>query len=228
MSKELTVLVTGASGLIGSHLCTTFLTAGWRVFAQVHNSSTIPGTVTLKQNLAIPSGGRELCEKIDYLDCVINCAADQSLVDLQDYSSERAYEIFQVNVFSPIEIILAAKAKGATTAINISSIEALQARAGHEIYGATKSALEAVTRSLAVSLAPMRIHGLRLGLIGDDSLKERWPEGYSSWVDAVPARRIGKPQEVANLALAIANHTFEFATGGIIDFDGGKSASPGW
>ncbi|NDD52120.1 MAG: SDR family oxidoreductase, partial [Actinobacteria bacterium] len=108
------------------------------------------------------------------------------------------------------------------------SIEAINSKSGHEIYGASKSALESVTRSLALSLAPMRVNGIRLGLIGDSDLESTWPEGFYSWTNSVPARRIGSAAEVANLTLALTGDTFNFASGSIIDFDGGKSVYPGW
>jgi len=104
----------------------------------------------------------------------------------------------------------------------------LNTRSGHEIFRASKSALESATRSLALSLAPMRINGIRLGLIGDNQVENRWPEGFTSWTNTVPVGRIGNAEEVANLALALTSETFDFATGSIIDFDGGKSAHPGW
>ena len=228
MSKQRSILITGAGGLIGSALCKTFLSAGWRVVGQVNHSKGIDGIEVIKKDLSKASSGSELVEQVGSIDCVINNAADQSVLDLKNYSSSKAQEIFQINLLSPIEIILAAKSKRATLAINISSIEALKAKSGHEIYGASKSALESVTRSLALSLAPMRINGIRLGLIGDSNLESRWPEGFSSWTNTVPARRIGSAEEVANLALAITGETFNFASGSIIDFDGGKSVHPGW
>jgi 3-oxoacyl-[acyl-carrier protein] reductase len=228
MSRKKKILITGASGLIGSQLCRKFLEAGWEVYGQVHQGITDVEMHVIRKDLSKPSTGRELVEQIEGIDAIINNAADQSVENLATFSSIRAHEMLQVNFLSPMEIILAARSKGATLAINISSIEALNARAGHETYGATKAALESVTRSLANALSPMRIHGIRLGLIGDDNLSSRWPEGFNSWTEKVASHRIGSADEVAKLALALSDETFAFATGSIFDFDGGKSAAPGW
>ncbi|NDD51830.1 MAG: SDR family oxidoreductase [Actinobacteria bacterium] len=147
MSKQRSILITGAGGLIGSSLCKTFLSAGWRVVGQVNHSKGIDGIEVIQKDLSKTSSGTELVEQVGSIECVINNAADQSVIHLENYSSRKAQEIFQINLLSPIEIILAAKSKGATLAINISSIEAINSKSGHEIYGASKSALESVTRS---------------------------------------------------------------------------------
>lgn len=52
--------------------------------------------------------------------------------------------------------------------------------------------------------------------------------GFFLLTNTVPAGRIGSAEEVANLALVITGDTFNFASGSIIDFDGGKSVHPGW
>jgi 3-oxoacyl-[acyl-carrier protein] reductase len=228
MSRKKKILITGASGLIGSQLCRTFLEAGWDVYGQVHQGVTDIQMHVIRKDLSKPSSGRELIEQIGDIDAIINNAADQRIEDLTNFSSERAHGMLQVNLLTPMEIILAAHSRGAYLAINISSIEASCARGGHETYGATKAALESVTRSLANALSPMRIHGIRLGLIGDSELITRWPQGFQSWTKTVASQRIGSADEVAKLALALSDETFAFATGSIVDFDGGKSAAPGW
>ena len=176
-----------------------------------------------------PAGsGKSLIDLAGNVDCVINNAANQEVVSAKALTTSDIERIFRINTYAPTEITIAAKAVGAQVVINISSIEAITPRPGHEIYGASKVALESLTRSLANSLAPMRVHGIRLGLVGDENLEERWPEGVASWNSTVPSRRYANPHEVAALALAMTTSTFSFATGAIIDFDGGKSASPGW
>ncbi|MGA1306186.1 MAG: NAD-dependent epimerase/dehydratase family protein, partial [Candidatus Nanopelagicaceae bacterium] len=76
MSKQKSILITGASGLIGSALCKTFIAAGWRVVGQVNSSKGIDGIEVIRKDLSKASSGTELVEQIGAIDCVINNAAD--------------------------------------------------------------------------------------------------------------------------------------------------------
>lgn len=226
MSKK-RVLITGANGLIGRALVESFLNHGWDAIAHTRKPMTTRAT-NINKDLSLPGSGTELVESLGAVDCVINNAANQEVIEATTLTPLDIEKIFRVNVAAPAEITVAAKRAGAATVINISSIEGIAPRPGHEIYGASKAALDSLTRSFANSLSPMRVHGIRLGLIGDSSLVDRWPEGVASWNSSVASHRYGSPEEVAALALAMTSSTFAFATGAIIDFDGGKSASPGW
>ena len=227
------VLITGASGLIGRALVARFLAEGWSVIAQVKSNPRALADLDLKVeiieiDLAQPGNGRKLLERVGDVNLVINNAADQAILPPESVQPAELENIFQVNLFAPLELMSAARNSGVELCINISSIEAQSARPGHEIYGASKAALEALTKSLAMAFTPMRINGVRLGLIGDSSIETRWPEGVAAWRAAVPSKRYGAPDEVASFVYAISSKDFDYTTGAIFDFDGGKSASPGW
>jgi NAD(P)-dependent dehydrogenase (short-subunit alcohol dehydrogenase family) len=224
------VLVTGASGLIGKSIVKKFQDENWKIYAQVRSSKNVSfgdNVETIEFDLGKESG-KNLISNIPQLDLVINCAANQEVIPASEISKEKAAEIFQINTIAPFEIAVAAKSKGANVVINISSIEGDVARPGHELYGATKAALDSITRSLANSLAPMRVNGIRLGLVGDANLTERWPSGVKAWNSLVPGKRFASPAEVAAFVFQISSTDFDYATGAIFDFDGGKSAAPGW
>ena len=224
------VLVTGANGLIGKSIVEKFQVENWKIYAQVRTNKK----VSFGENVEIiefdleKDSGKNLISKIPQLDLVINCAANQEVIPASEISAQKATEIFTINTIAPFEIAVAAKSIGATVVINISSIEGDVARPGHEIYGATKAALDSITRSLANSLAPMRVNGIRLGLVGDTNLTERWPSGVTAWNSLVPIKRFASPAEVAAFVFQISSSDFNYATGAIFDFDGGKSAAPGW
>ena len=224
------VLVTGANGLIGKSIVEKFQVENWKIYAQVRTNKK----VSFGDNVEIiefdleKDSGKNLISKIPQLDLVINCAANQEVIPASEISAQKAAEIFTINTIAPFEIAVAAKSIGATVVINISSIEGDVARPGHEIYGASKAALDSITRSLANSLAPMRVNGIRLGLVGDANLTERWPSGVTAWNSLVPIKRFASPAEVAAFVFQISSSEFDYATGAIFDFDGGKSAAPGW
>lgn len=232
MSKP-KVLITGASGLIGKSMVAHFLNQGWSVIAQVNGNGERLAEVSnqieiIKSDLSIPGNGTALINQLDNLELVVNNAADQSVIQPTELRTEAIEAMFRVNLFAPLEIIAAARSKGVRTCINISSIEAHSARAGHEIYGASKAALESITKSLSVAFAPMRINGVRLGLVGEPSIESRWPDGVAAWRSAVPSKRYASPNEVAKFVHEISTDSFDYTTGAIFDFDGGKSASAGW
>ena len=222
------VLVTGASGLIGRALVAKFLEDGWQVIAQVRNKEDLAphNSLTVISFDLEKRGGGELLTEVGVVDLVINNAANQDLLELSDRAG--ATRQFIVNAIAPTEIAAAASKLGVSSLINISSVEALSAKAGHEYYGATKAALESLTKSLANSLAPMRLLSIRLGLVGDSSLNNRWPEGVAAWKEATPLSRYATPEEVADFVALLSSDKLRYVTGSTFDFDGGKGASPGW
>lgn len=237
MSKSFagrSILITGAAGLIGGALVQHFLARGAKVVAQVHHSalavSDQPDLYSIRADLADPEVGNHLVsgaiEAAGSLHFVINNAARQDLTSLRDARSNLAEEIFQVNVLAVGSILAAASRVGVEAAVNLSSIEASTARAGHAMYGASKAALEALTRSSAAELAPMRINALRLGLIGRPGIENDWPEGVASWKARAPLGRYGTPREVAEAIEFLLSSTW--CTGAILSYDGGMSAVTPW
>lgn len=237
MSKSFagrSILITGAAGLIGGALVQHFLARGAKVIAQVHHSalavSDQPDLYSITADLADPEVGNHLVsgaiEATGSLHFVINNAARQDLTSLRDARSNLVDEIFQINVLAVGSILAAASRADVEAVVNLSSIEATTARTGHAMYGASKAALEALTRSSAAELAPMRINALRLGLIGRPGIENDWPEGVASWKAKAPLGRYGTPQEVAEAIEFLLSSTW--CTGAILSYDGGMSAVSPW
>ncbi len=229
LSRKKRVLITGASGGIGAAIATLYRDLEWDVYGQYwSNEPDLVGITGLKKNLLLENSGHELVDAVrPYL--VVNCAADQDVFEMRSAdSSRKATDLIRVNLLAPMEIMSAASHHGAKVCINISSIEALRARPGHAIYGASKAALESLTRTAALELAPMRVLSLRLGLISRHGLERDWPEGVQAWNELVPSKRMGTPGEVARMVERLASDDFQWATGSTIDFDGGFNSAPGW
>ena len=223
------ILITGGSGGIGSAIATLFRDRDWEVFAQyLNHEPEVLRITSIKKDLRLSGAGSELVEATKP-HIVINCAADQRVFDIDSPDlRERSEEMMAINLLAPLEIMRAAARAHSNLCINISSIEALAARRGHGLYGASKAALESLTRSAALELAPMRVIGLRLGLIARPGIEKDWPEGVNAWNAAAPLKRMGTAEEVARAVASIASDDFAWATGTTIEFDGGINANPGW
>ncbi len=228
------VLITGANGLLGSAITTLFRDKEWEVFAITRGDELkVVGVTHLVKDLLLPNSGVEIVEATRP-HIVINCAADQSNFSL--YKPELdgksldqiSKDLLRVNLIAPLEILTTAVKFGCKVAINISSVESLHAKAGHSLYGASKAALESLTRSAALELAPMRVLGLRLGLIHREGIEEDWLEGVTSWNSNSPLGRMGNPGEIARAIYSLISDDFQWATGTILDLDGGMNASPAW
>jgi len=230
-----TILITGAGRNIGAHLVSHFVGRGAYVIAATKSTAVEVGenVAQIDVDLAEVGAGVRLMNDAlalrPSIDFVINNAARQDVALLSHEEPERIADLFQVNVASIAEI-LSTIAKGGTgveSVVNITSIEALRPRPGHAIYGATKAALDALTRSAGVELAPLcRVNGLRLGLIESPGIAEAWPEGVTSWSAHAPLRRMGQLADITDAIEYLLGATW--ATGSILDLDGGIGAVAPW
>jgi NAD(P)-dependent dehydrogenase (short-subunit alcohol dehydrogenase family) len=119
--------------------------------------------------------------------------------------------------------------------INLTSIEAHQAAPGFAIYGAMKAALEHLTRTLALELAPL---GIRVNAIapdaiptgGDLDVRAEMLAGSAIYDPAVlpPLGFMGDPEDAAAVALFLASDMARFVTGTTVHVDGGNWAAGGW
>jgi NAD(P)-dependent dehydrogenase (short-subunit alcohol dehydrogenase family) len=105
--------------------------------------------------------------------------------------------------------------------VNIASTRAFMSEPGWEAYGASKGGLVALTHAMAVTLGPfnIQVNSISPGWImtGDyDSLR---PEDHHQH----PARRVGKPEDIANACLFLTDARNGFMTGGNLVIDGGMT-----
>ena len=221
------ILITGASGLIGQAYVSRFLELGATVCAQVNTGelSARGNLHVIAADLSVAKSGNSLVQeavsRAGKLDFVINNAANQAVLDPTQATRAEVELMMRINVDAPKEIIDESAKSGVKVVLNISSVEALNPRAGHEIYGASKAALDVLTRSASRAHAPMRVLGLRLGLIGRDGIDQAWPEGVAAWKAATPLGRYASAEEVVGVTEFLLSDANAWATGSTYDFDGG-------
>lgn len=240
-------LVTGAGAGIGGAMARVFASEGAHVYV-----SDVNGDAAAGQAVAIAEAGhkaeamaldvskgqdvtaafRQIEEAHGRLDVIINNAGLNVRGDFRHMSDADWTTIREVNLDGVVRIardgFALMKASGNASLINLASImghRGLRQLAG---YSATKGAVAALTRALAVEYAPygIRVNALAPGFI-ETALTERVlrnPMINKALIDQTPLRRFGEPEDVARAALFFASDESRFVTGAELAVDGGMAA----
>ena len=106
--------------------------------------------------------------------------------------------------------------------VNVASIVGLRANAGQANYAASKAGLVGLTKTVAVEVAR---RGITVNAIAPGLVETKLTEGISNGLaDAIPARRPGRPEEIAACVRFLASDEAAYVTGSVLTVDGGLSA----
>ena len=171
----------------------------------------------------------ESYEAFGRLDILVNNAGVYQFGPLEDVTEAEFHRQFDTNVLGPIlatrEAVKRFPSEGGSV-INVGSIASEKGLPGATIYGATKSALDQVTRNHAIELAPKKIRvntiapgGVETegthsaGIIGSDM--------ETQMIAGTPLGRLGQPDDVADVAVFLASDASRWITGDRIRVAGG-------
>lgn len=118
--------------------------------------------------------------------------------------------------------------RGGGSIVNIASVNALMAF-GETAYSAAKAGVIALTRNMAVNYGPdgIRVNAICPGTIATDAWRpvvEQDPEIFDRLAKVYPLKRVGRPEDIANVALFLASDEAGFVTGATVVADGGITA----
>ncbi len=234
-----TALVTGGSSGIGEACVKIFREADAEVFFTYNKSAKNAAKIADKTSakaIKCDVASEEQCRKavdkvladVGKIDVLVNNAG--IYMDAAA-GSEKFLEVWRqvmaVNVDSCVYFahfaVPAMKKAGGGKIVNISSIHAVEGTAEASAYHSSKSAVDGLTRSWAVELAPSNI---QVNSVGPGPIATpMWGDttsGYAKEVaKMVPARRFGKPEEIAYAALFLASPFADYITGQTLFVDGG-------
>ena len=164
------------------------------------------------------------------LDTLVNNAGIWTYLEMGAMDEAAYHETIGVNVdgvfFGINAVVPAMKAHGRGWIINVTSTAGVRGEALHSHYAASKGALHALTKSLAVELAPygIRVNSVAPGWTDTDMCTESFSQpGFREKVrQSIPLKRIPPPEDVAGPILFLASDLARHMTGAILDVNGGS------
>ena len=233
-------LVTGAASGIGAAIVRKLQDAGAKV-AGLDISPAIESDCNLRADLC---KGAELAQALDQMearlgapDIVVHAAALTAMGGVLDVEPERYLDIYAVNVVGAVRLmrhfVPGMAERGGGVFLLLSSINADFATPSQAAYAASKAALNNISKTAALELAPrnIRVNAIAPASIDTPALRagiERQPnpeQAAQANMNRHPLSRWGRPDEVADLALFLVSERSAWITGSIYRIDGGASVT---
>jgi 3-oxoacyl-[acyl-carrier protein] reductase len=242
-SPKKVALVTGGSGGVGSELARRLAADGAAVVLTYASGEEAAARVVAEIEAA---GGQARAIRADVgqpadiialfkavleqhgrLDIVINNAGVIAPGPIAAVTEEAYGKVFDVNVRGALLVLReAAKvlADGGRV-INISSTMVGAPIAGSALYAASKAALEAFSRVLSkeVGARGITVNALRLGATVPGMFAKAPPERQAAFAEASPFKRLGTPQDAADVVAFLTGEGGRWVTGQTITVDGGAT-----
>jgi meso-butanediol dehydrogenase / (S,S)-butanediol dehydrogenase / diacetyl reductase len=247
MEGQKTALVTGAASGIGAPVAERFLSAGYQVaFFDIDGRAAraTASRITFAGKRLVLEGdvsnAQEVKEAVTRtvadlgsLDVLINNAGIEingTVVDLSGEQWERQLAVNLKGVFLFSKYSIPEMQRRGGSIVNISSVHALVSWPRCAAYDATKSALIGLTRAMAVDHGGdgIRVNAICPGYIETPLLAQWFATGAVTAKEVLkfhPLGRIGKPNDVAEVALFLASDAASFISGTYITVDGGLTAA---
>lgn len=195
--------------------------------------SALPIHCDITDEGAVEAALRETLGELDKVDsCFVNAGAGASFTPFIEMGDQEWRRVLDVNLdgaFRTMRAVAAQMVAQGTggSLVGTSSLSALQGQAGGQNYAASKAALLAIVRSIAVELArhSIRANAIVPGWIDTPLAHEALAsEGFVTKVlPRVPARRWGAPEDFAGVAVFLASPASAYMTGQEVVIDGGYS-----
>ena len=249
------VLVTGGNDGIGRAIAEKFLREGFRVLVLDRridhwpSAKDSPGgdvcgnpgetpslppapdgyACDIRDTENLKSCFQEILGKYKTLDILVNAAGIQIVEKFADYDAARWKTILDTNYFGTCNVIseaLRLLSRGGAI-LNLLSVHSNRPRQGKIAYDCSKSALEMLTKELALELAPrgITVNGLSFGAV-ETRMNAEWeehPEQREEAKKKVPLGVIFRPEDIARFGYCICTELAPYTTGSIFVVDGGRS-----
>jgi len=238
-----TAIITGASKGIGKGIAEAFAQSGANVaftyLSSVEKGQALEGELAqhgtkvkgYRSDASNMADAEELVKNVivdfDNIDIVVNNAGitkDNLLMRMSEEDFNRVIEVNLNSVFNMTKAVqrtFLKQRKGSI--INISSVVGVKGNAGQANYAASKAGAIGFTKSVALELGSrnIRCNAIAPGFIETEMTAALDENTVQGWRDAIPLKRGGTPEDVANACIFLASDMSAYITGQVLNVDGG-------
>lgn len=238
-----TAIITGASKGIGKGIAEIFASQGANVAftylssveqAEAFEKELAKGNVKVKgyrSDASDYASAEQLIADVlaDFgqIDIVVNNAGitrDNLLMRMSEEDFDKVVQINLKSVFNLTKTVQRTMLKQRSgSIINISSVVGVKGNAGQSNYAASKAGIIGFTKSIALELGSrnIRCNAIAPGFIETEMTGKLDEKTVQAWRDAIPLKRGGTPEDVANACLFLASDLSAYITGQTLSVDGG-------
>lgn len=247
--KDMVAIVTGGGSGFGEGICHAYAAEGAKiVVADINDDNGERVAAALRDKGAdalycradVSRSGdvKQLVEtavgRFGRLDVMVNNAgtshANQPMLNISEEQFDRIYAVNVKSIYhSAMHCVPVFRKQGGGAFVNVASTAGVRPRPGLCWYSGSKGAVIALTKAMAIELAPdrIRVNGIN-PVMGETALlttfmgKEDTPENREKFVATIPLGRMSRPSDIANAAVFLADPASELVTGICVEVDGGR------
>jgi 3-oxoacyl-[acyl-carrier protein] reductase len=241
-----TALVTGGGRNIGAAIAERLAEAGARLLISYHDSEESAAAVcerihvkggqadSFQADLGQVDGPDRLVEwaasQVDgQLDILVNNAGIFLTTPVLEIKAADWDYLFNLNLrgaFLTAQAGAGLMSAQGSAMVNIGSTNGLHPVAQMLHYNTSKAALAAMTRTLALELAPVRVNCVAPGLIDSESVRQNASELRQRFIERAPLGRVGQALDVADAVLFLVSDASRWISGQTLVVDGGITQAP--
>ncbi|MBS0031017.1 SDR family NAD(P)-dependent oxidoreductase [Chitinophaga sp. 22321] len=243
-TKRKLAIVTGGGSGIGLAIAEKFVQEGIRVVITGRNQERLDAAVQqlgalchaipcdLTQLASIPALVQSVIDQHGPIDILVNNAGTNMKKDFTEVTDDEFQQVILTNLTAVFtmsrEVVKNMLQQEAGCIINISSMAAQYGLPKVIAYSASKTAIDGMTRAMAVELSPkgIRINAIAPGFIYSDMTAKALdsdPERKAKVFGRTPMGTMGQPADVAGAAYFLTTDAAKFITGVVLPVDGGNS-----
>lgn len=243
--RNKTAIVTGAAQGFGYGIAETFIREGAVVAVVDLNGDAAKRAAEALGPAAIPfrcdvANGRdveqvfgEAISGLGHLDILVNNAGtthrNQPMLDVDEAEYDRVFAVNVKSIYLIAKVVVPHfRSRGHGVILNIGSTAGLRPRPGLAWYNASKGAVNTLSKSMAVELAPDKIRVNAIAPVAGETpllasfMGEDTPEKRAAFKATVPWGRFSTPQDIANAAVFLCGDESDMVTGAVLTVDGGR------